>query len=47
MLAAQGLTPDDAMLDQVMGQLEGQLTQSQPFEETFALVHEDGRWLVC
>jgi hypothetical protein len=47
MLAAQGLTPDDAMLDQVMGQLEGQLRQSQPFDETFALVHEDGRWLVC
>jgi hypothetical protein len=46
-LEAQGVAADDAMIDQMLTSMAGQLSQTQTLDEDLNLIQEGGKWVVC
>jgi hypothetical protein len=46
-LEAQNITATDAMIDAALGQMSGQLSQTNDIDEDVKMVQENGKWLIC
>jgi hypothetical protein len=46
-LEEQGQTANDAMLDQALAMMAGQLNQTQAIDADVRVVQENGKWLIC
>jgi hypothetical protein len=47
LIAAQGVQANDQMVDMLMQQVSGQLSQGQDIDSDLKLIKENGKWVVC
>ncbi|HEX7222719.1 MAG TPA: hypothetical protein VF231_05690 [Candidatus Limnocylindrales bacterium] len=46
-IEGQGQTANDAVLDQALAMMSGQLNQTQAIDADVRVVQENGKWLIC